>query len=224
MEIEKLSEEILYQVKTGASYQEIELKLQRLSYSDLIDLHSDNQKKSFWINIYNAYFQILRKDRGISKPDIYKKKLVLIAGKEFSLDDIEHGILRKFRFKYSLGFLADPLVPKHIKDLSVSHIDYRIHFALNCGAKSCPPIAFYTLENIDEQLELSTLSFLEADTQIDETRKSISISQLFKWYLADFGGKKGVKKVISEKLNIDLKGYNFKFNPYSWEEHLDNYV
>jgi thiol-disulfide isomerase/thioredoxin len=32
-------------------------------------------------------------------------------------------------------------------------VDYRIHFALNCGAKSCPPIVYYSPEKLDQQLE-----------------------------------------------------------------------
>ena len=93
-----------------------------------------------------------------------RKKLFTITSTLFSLDDVEHGILRRYRYKYSLGFITDLFPSKIIKKLAVSKIDYRIHFALNCGAKSCPPIAFYTSLNIEEELNLATQSFLESET------------------------------------------------------------
>ena len=40
--------------------------------------------------------------------------------------------------------------------MAVDVIDFRIHFALNCGAKSCPPIAFYSYDKINDQLDLAT--------------------------------------------------------------------
>ena len=141
----------------------------------------------------------------------------------FSLDDVEHGILRKFRYKYSLGFFPNPFAPKRIKKFSVNHIDYRIHFALNCGAKSCPPIAFYVHEKIDEQLETATLSFLETETQVKPEKKEIHTTTLFKWYLGDFGGTKGIRSILKNKLGIDSSGYKLVFAPYLWEEQLDNY-
>jgi hypothetical protein len=131
-------------------------------------------------------------------------KQIPIAGQSFSLDNVEHGILRKYRYKYSLGFLPNIFTHKRIKNLAVSTIDYRIHFALNCGAESCPPIAFYSLNKIDAQLEMATLSFLESETDVYNDKKEIYISRLFQWFLANFGGKKGVENILKEKLNIDI--------------------
>lgn len=223
--IQKTSEEILFAVKTKKSIVDIKLNLAEIEFSELLAyLETDNRKKAFWINIYNAFFQILRKVENVSKPDIYKKKLICIAGKPFSLDDIEHGILRKYRSKYSLGYLPDLMVSSDIKSLAVEQIDYRIHFALNCGAKSCPPIAFYNLESINKQLDLATSSFITGDTDVDIQKTTIKISQLFKWYLGDFGGKSGVKSIVGENLNADFSDYKFSFQKYSWDEHLDNYI
>ena len=46
--------------------------------------------------------------------------------------------------------------------------DPRIHFALNCGAVSCPPIAVYEGESLDEQLDIATEGFLEGNTIVDK--------------------------------------------------------
>ncbi len=157
------------------------------------------------------------------KPEIYKEKSITIAGNKFSLDDIEHGILRRFRYKYSLGFFSNPFSPSLIKKIAVEIIDYRIHFALNCGAKSCPPIAFYSVQGLEQQLELATLSFLEGDTEIMESEKEVHITTLMKWFLKDFGGRKGIRKMLKQYLEKDFAEYKLVFKSYSWEEDLDNY-
>jgi hypothetical protein len=224
VDFNRLSEQLLLAVKMGEETASIISRLSQES-GELLDrkLINDTYKKAFWINIYNAFFQILRKEQNLKKPEIYKEKKITIAGHEFSLDDIEHGILRRFRYKYSLGFFPNPFVPSTIKKRAVDVIDYRIHFALNCGAKSCPPIAFYTREGLEVQLELATMSFLEVDTEVKENEKEVHITTLMKWFLKDFGGRKGIRKMLSKRLKKDFTKYRLVFKPYSWEEELDNY-
>jgi len=43
----------------------------------------------------------------------------------------------------------------------VSPVDPRIHFALVCGAKSCPPIKVYTPTSLQEGLDTATMAFCE---------------------------------------------------------------
>lgn len=221
----ELSEQLLYAVKLYKDSRALEGQLKALDFERLRqELHNDARKKAFWINIYNAFFQILRKRESKQKPEIYRERLFEIAGHPFSLDDVEHGVLRRFRYKYSLGYLANPFAAKRIKDLAVSKVDYRIHFALNCGAVSCPPIAFYSSEGLEEQLNTAALSFLETETKAYPERKEVHISTLFKWYLGDFGGLGGVREVLQKHLNMDSKGSKLVFTEYSWEEQLDNYI
>ena len=189
----------------------------------MTQLDSDTQKKTFWINIYNTYYQILRQ-QGHNKPDIYRKRLFKVSGHNYSLDDVEHGILRKYRYKYSLGFLPNLLSKSRIKKLAVDKIDYRIHFALNCGAVSCPPIAFYKVENLDAQLDLATQSFLESETVWDHDNKVAKVTALFKWFYADFGNTKGIKEIYKNQLDVDMTGYSIKYREYSWEDDLENFV
>lgn len=188
------------------------------------ELKSDDAKKAFWINIYNAYFQLASNFEQAKMGTIFSDKLIQIAQHNFSLDEIEHGILRKYRWKWSFGYLRDPFVSPLIKNLAVETLDYRIHFALNCGAKSCPPIAFYSLENIDEQLDRATESFLISETIINKSKKAVSTSKLLYWYRGDFGGYFKIKNVLKNVLNQDFTGYKLSFNPYSWETQLNNYI
>ena len=220
----KLSERILLAVKMQEPSDHLRKKLESITLDELkTSLKSDDQKKVFWVNVYNAFFQILRKVEKVDKPAIFTKKLIPVAQTSWSLDDIEHGILRRYRWKYSLGYLPDIFASRVIKEMAVSKIDYRIHFALNCGAKSCPPIAFYSVEKIEAQLEIASQSFLEGETDIFNDKKEIHVNRILMWFMADFGGKNGIRKMLKEKLNMDTRGFKLVFKAYSWDELLDNY-
>ena len=225
MDIDEFSEDLLLQVKMQQPTAHITAQLENILFSELrSSLKDEARKKAFWINIYNAYFQILRKDYGVKKPEIYRNKLVTIARQPLSLDNIEHGILRKYRYKFALGYLPNPFTPAIVKMLSVSTIDYRIHFALNGGAKSCPPIAFYAPDKIEWQLDMATISFLESETVVVPEKKEIHISRLFQWFIGDFGGRRGIRRILKEKLDLEKAGMKLVFTDYNWEEALDNFA
>jgi hypothetical protein len=221
----KLSEKLLYAVKTESSTDSLEKELASLKMDNVIaGLNDDAARKTFWINIYNSYYQILAIREKKTNPEIYKEKLIRVAGYSFSPDDIEHGILRKYRWKYSMGYLPQFLPSKLIKRLAVSKIDYRIHFTLNCGAKSCPPIAFYEYEELEQQLEVATKSFLRSETDIDTLKKVIFTSKILQWFKGDFGGKKGIRSLLSKVLNQDFTGYEIQFKEYDWSIHLKSFA
>lgn len=221
----QISEQLLLAVKMQQATSIYTSGLEQLSLDQLNNCLSDDRKKKvFWINLYNAYYQIIKSSGSLTKTRIFSSAIIPISQHKFSLDDIEHGILRRFSHKYSLGYFKNPFVNTLIKSLAVSHIDYRIHFALNCGAKSCPPIAFYNEALINEQLEQASISYIESDTIIDEKRQGICVSRIFLWFLADFGGITGVRKILEEKLNFDIKDYKIVFKKFNWDTHLDNYL
>jgi len=221
----RLSEELLYGIKTDTSTDNIEKSFSNLSTTDLIQgLSNDKARKTFWINMYNAWYQILAIRYKKTIPSIFTQKIIPIAGHQFSLDDIEHGILRKYRWKLSMGYLPQFFPSKLIKQLAVSTIDYRIHFALNCGATSCPPIAFYKYENIEKQLDLATSSFLKGETNIDLTNKIITTSKILYWFKADFHGKKGILSVLSSVFNNDFSDYSLSYTKYNWNTSLGNFT
>ncbi len=224
MTLSELSEQLLLRVKMEQPTQALRALLQNIPMDRLYEeLTDDDQKKAFWINLYNAFYQILRKEEQVEKPAIYRNKLIPVAGKAYSLDDLEHGILRRYRFKFSLGYLPNYFVAPHLKKLAVATMDYRIHFALNCGARSCPPIAFYTPEKLNSQLEMATLSFLEAETEVFPDKKEIHVTRLFQWFAGDFGGRKGMRKILQEKLQLKTDGMRLVFKEYDWEESLGNF-
>ncbi len=78
-----------------------------------------------------------QKDRGA----FFSKKQIPIAGYTVSMEDIEHGVLRRGATIWSKGYIRIRVFRKDfIQKFVVNTVDFRIHFALNCGAKSCPPV------------------------------------------------------------------------------------
>lgn len=220
----KLSESLLYNVKTEEPTADIEKELSVIDKKRIVEgLNNDKAIKTFWINMYNAWYQLLTVREKKKNPEIFTARLIPIAGIKLSLDDIEHGILRKYRWKYSKGYLPKFFPGKLIKQLAVSKIDYRIHFALNCGAKSCPPIAFYSYDNIDKQLDQAAKSFLSSETEIDVMKKEVRVTKIMDWFIGDFNGKEGIREIIRKYLKRDIAGYKIKFKPYDWSEALHNF-
>lgn len=223
-ELLTLSGQLLKEVKYAVPSFETEKSLEVLDRQSLIEgLGDDEAKKTFWINIYNAWYQLLAVREKLNRPEIFTRKAIPIAGMNFSLDDIEHGILRKYRWKYSMGYFPSFFPGELIKQLAVSKIDYRIHFALNCGAKSCPPILFYSYENLEYQLNTAARSFMLSETEIDDQKKEVRVTKIMDWFRGDFGGKNGIRKIISDIFKKEFKGYDLTFKSYDWDKKLGNF-
>ena len=77
------------------------------------------------------------------------------GGRVYTLDDVEHGLLRGNRpHPYRLfPQFARRDDPRAADGVPAAEVDCRVHFALNCGAKSCPPVDVYTERGLDAELE-----------------------------------------------------------------------
>ena len=224
----QLSQEFMYAAKTGEQTTSFIASLKNLSLDELTaTITTDNEKKAFWINLYNAYTNTALKNN----PDQYSKRgkffgneFIEIAGKKFSLDGIEHGILRRSKIKWSLGYFNKLFPNKIEKRLRVDKLDYRLHFALNCGAKSCPPIAFYKSETIDQQLDLATKAYLTGEAEYDAVTNIVKLPTLMSWFRRDFGGKKKMIELLKQLSIIPVdKNPKVKFKSYDWALYLKNY-
>lgn len=67
-------------------------------------------------------------------------------------------------------------------------VDPRIHFALNCGAASCPAIRVYSAANLEAGLASATSAFVAGEVSVDESSREVRLSKIFKWYRPDFVG------------------------------------
>lgn len=232
MDVVSLSQDFLYQVRTEEDFSENLKILAVLEQDNLLqNLNSASKKKAFWLNIYNAFIQIKAKEFPIliqeKRNDFFSTKFITIAQKDLSFDDIEHGILRRSKMKISMGYInkIDWFVDDFEKQFRLEEVDFRIHFALNCGAASCPPIAFYSAENINKELDMATANYLESDVDYYKAENKVVVSKLFQWFIADFGGKSGIIQIL-KKYGIIPKNENPKisYKPYDWTLSLENYI
>ena len=134
---------------------------------------SKNERMPFWINTYNAFMLKFVIDKwpvksvmDIAGGKVWDQRWIEIKDKKYTLNQIENKIVRP------MG-------------------DARIHFALVCAAKGCPPLRSeaYSASKLDAQLNDQGKAFLRVGNgqSFDANKKQAAVSRLFKWYAGDFG-------------------------------------
>lgn len=227
--LNSLSEQFLINIKKGENTEHWQEQLAKIDVEELTTtLRTDEQKLAFWINIYNAYIQvILIKDPELyeDKSSFFSKDQITMAKNKISFDKIEHGIIRRSQSKIGLGYVKKGFPDRFEKLLRIEEPDYRIHFALNCGAKDCPPIAIYSPIDLHHQLAKSTTYFLKSSTTFDTTQNKVFVSSLFSWFRGDFGGKGGSLKILKEQNLIPTtRGVEIDYKEYNWTLDLGNFI
>ncbi|GMT43037.1 MAG: hypothetical protein IEMM0002_1448 [bacterium] len=180
------------------------------------DFSGRREKIVFWINAYNIFalkmvvdnpgIESIR-DAGFFSGSVWKRKAGIVGGKEYTLGQIEHEILRK---------LGEP----------------RIHFAIVCASVSCPDLRMEAFDaaRFDKQLDDQSRIFVynrHKGLRIDRANKKIHLSKIFKWFKDDFEKSGGVRAfasrymskddadaVTNRKYSIRYLGYNWKLNAF----------
>jgi hypothetical protein len=158
---------------------------------------------AFWINVYNALVLHGIVSLGVRRSvlrvwNFFGRARYRIGGLVFSLDDIEHGLLRGNQRR-----ALPPLRPFGAGDarlaLAVTPPDPRYHFAISCGATSCPPVGVYRATTLDRQLDLAARGFVNQDVALVDGR--VACSRIFKWYRADFDAAGGLRAFLLRHLD-----------------------
>ncbi len=224
-----LSQQLLEAARHNQPSKDIQERLAKVSLNTLnATLDTDDKRKAFWINIYNAYVQIIlteAPERFENRGAFFSDTKIQLVQRELSLDDIEHGIIRGSQSKYALGFLPKWFVDELERKLRVRERDGRVHFALNCGAKSCPPIPILDAEQLDAQLDEASRRYLQASTRYDAAEHKAYVTALFSWFRGDFGNLSGVREYLRRYEAIPSEANpSLSFNDYDWTLDLGNYV
>ena len=169
---------------TFMEYKMLASKLSVISFNDLDTVH----RKAFFINLYNsmiihALIEGLLPDPGtISRLNMYATVSYNLGGYIFSLNDIENGLLRGNR-RSAVPLSKPPFDGHDSRQSLMIECDPRIHFCLNCGAKSCPPISVYSEDPnvLDQQMTMATKGFLDGNTKVNLLEGCITLSMLFQW-------------------------------------------
>ena len=228
-DLNALSEQLLTNIREGKDTRHFQEALKKTSLAALEQgLADDYRRIAFWVNIYNAYIQlILSENPGLYKDrdDFFKREQIPIAGKNISFAKIEHGILRKSQWEFGLGYFRKWFPDEFERRLRVQNPDYRIHFALNCGAKSCPPVAIYTARRLDTQLKTATRNYLQRTSTYDKKQGEVAVTALFNWFRGDFGGSSGIRKILADS-GVIPRGSEaaITYKDYDWTLHLDNFT
>lgn len=158
-------------------------------------LDGDDARVAFWLNVYNAAAQralAADPERYENRRRFFEAALVTVAGRSLSLNAIEHRILRRGYLTWTLGYVRWPFVGAYARRVSPSERDPRIHFALNCGAASCPAIRAYTRDGVDGQLDDATRAYLAETVEYEPAAGRVHVPRVFRWFRGDFGGKSGI--------------------------------
>ena len=191
--IDPLTKRVNYPVlATLPAYAEYRALVPLLATFDLSQLLTHAERFAFWVNLYNllmvdVVIQSKIETSVQSVNGVFFSHGYWIGGYFFSLNDIEQGILRANRGYPALpGGQFNHSDPRYA--FIMPHLDPRLHFALNCASESCPPIAFYTPESLDNQLTLATQNFINSsEVQINTSHHTATLSKIFQWYAPDFG-------------------------------------
>lgn len=220
--------QLLDRIRDGASPDSFLSPLADASNDELAVIQTDRRAGlAFWLNVYNAATQLLLERR----PDLFNSRLrffrahaITVGGVSLSLDDIEHGILRGGRSKYWLGYLPR-LEPTGLGRSYRLEIDPRVHFALNCGAASCPAVRTYDFETIDETLDLATRSYLDETVAYDANRDRVRVPRLCLWFIGDFGGRSGLRQFLRTFKQIPARSSpSLRFHGYDWTKEARKFA
>jgi hypothetical protein len=182
-------------------------------------INTDRKRMAFWINLYNGLIQYkLKQNPGLyeDRDDFFSDPILTVAGTSVSFDKLEHGVLRRGTSKYSYGYFKNPFGGDWHEPFMVDEVDWRIHFALNCGASSCPPVRIYEVETVYKQLAQSTRQYLNSQVSYNKTTNSVALPKLMDWFSGDFGGKDGALDIVKRLGYIPTTDVAVDYNPYDW--------
>jgi hypothetical protein len=219
-------------LRAGPLYDDFRHCTAKLRAFDPSTLSDRNARLAFWINLYNTLVldgvialgvrrSVMERRAGTA---FFRQAAYIVGGQRMSCDDIEHGILRSNRghpvYPGRQFASSDPR-----RQWVIEPFDARVHFALNCASRSCPPIRAYSPEILDAQLDLATRSYLAADARIVPPKNALHLSSIFKWFAVDFGGREGIIEFIQSHLAdgaqrrwlSERRGkVSLRYKPYDW--------
>lgn len=223
-DLEQMSIQFLRQTAESDQDATVTEELRRVDPERVLErLGETDPCKAFWLNVYNAGIQVLLTNRNESHGEEgYFDEPIEIALTELSLNDIEHGILRNGD-PSGLGY--EPTGPERfLTAAGPGETDPRIHFALNCGAKSCPPIRCYTAADIDRQLDVATESYVAGSIDYDPTGSVVRLPELFGWFSDDFGGEDGVVSFLQSYGAVpDAATPQVEYTAWDWTTVPENF-
>jgi len=163
------------------------------------------ERLAVWINLYNALVRYAFhswQPRGSVTGNlrVFARAAWAIGGQRFSLDIIEHGLLRGNARVPPLKLFRALRTHDARLGAAVDHVDPRIHFALNCGARSCPRVRVYRATGLAQQLDTATREYFAAHAQLDQRARRLYLPRLMKYFRGDFGNRESALRFAASHL------------------------
>ena len=220
----ELSAEFLETLKRGQNATPLVEQIAAYDPRDLAAaLDTRDKKLAFWVNIYNGMVQyLLGNDPSLfdDTGEFFSTPSFTVAGHTMSPNEMEHAIIRGGENRLGLGYIPQFFPNKFERTFKVKGGDSRVHFALNCGAADCPPVAIYRPETYDEQVETRVKAYLEKHTTVEEKdgKTVITTSPLFSWFRGDFRDHDGIDDFLVTYGIVQEENKNAKRNykDYDW--------
>jgi hypothetical protein len=163
---------------------------------------------AFWLNVFNALvlrdvpeLALATSVRGVET--FFERVRLKVSGLSYSLDDIEHGLLRGNVPKF-----GSRRAPMQRDDPRLAHMplayDERMHFAMYSASRSSPPLRVYDGGKLDAQLEEATAEYLRRQVRVENQGAVVVLPRLFRWYAEDFGGEKAALAFALTRLDEPL--------------------
>jgi len=120
---------------------------------------------SFLFNLYNGLVMHAKLVFGhagtlASRGTFFNAAAYVLGGVRYSLVELEHGLLRRKAATHKAASAAPP------SPLVVDAVEPRMHFALNCGARSCPPVRPYLADGLEAQLAAAAADFIDYTLEV----------------------------------------------------------
>ena len=159
---------------------------------------------AFWINVFNAgvlrdAHELVGANKVREVQAFFERPRLRIGPHDYSLDDIEHGLLR--------GNVAKPgrsRPPMERGDPRLESMpivfDERIHFALYSACRSSPALRVYGYGWLDRQLEEATAAYIRDGVRVEKQGALIVAPRLFQWFAQDFGGDSGIVEFVVARI------------------------
>jgi len=216
-------------------YEELCEQTQMLAHVMPESFHSDAERTAFWLNLYNVLsihgVVALKIEKSVMEiPSFFVRVAYRVGPHIFALDDMLSGILRRGAPKPATGHL--PFRPGDARTAYCPQtVDPRIHAGLVCAAASCPPVAYYTADQLDHQLNLAAENLVRQLVRVDRDRRVVHLPLQFYYYARDFGGPTGVVSFVLGYLSDTERPvarlafeerWSVRWDRYDWGLNISN--
>jgi len=193
---------------TSGEYRSYELESRQLTDFNPLSLELREERLAFWINLYNMFvLQAVGTLDGTGSVQevkgFHERKVCNIGGRYYSLNDIEYGILRGNARQPNRAWRRWRNWDVRLR-AAMRPPEPCVCFALTRASRSGPALRFFDASLIEGQLFQAAVGFIaNGGVIIDRERNSLSLSQIFRDYSADFGGGQGVIRFIADHLESE---------------------